>query len=72
VGFRVAYAGLSLEVQTPMSRAHMQFRSQIGGQQAVIFDLVADLNKWVSPFILGSFRKENIRTLACLKRYAER
>jgi hypothetical protein len=43
VGFRVAYAGLSLEVQTPMSSAHMQFRSQIGGQQAVIFDLVADL-----------------------------
>jgi uncharacterized protein YndB with AHSA1/START domain len=38
-------------------------------------DLVMNLPtlyKLASPFILRSFRKENLRTLACLKRYVER
>jgi uncharacterized protein YndB with AHSA1/START domain len=30
------------------------------------------LYKLVAPFVLWSFRKENLRTLACLKRYVER
>ena len=30
------------------------------------------LYKLASPLILGSFRKENVRTLACLKRYVEK
>ena len=38
-------------------------------------DLVMDLPaiyRLASPFILRSFRKENVRTLACLKQYVER
>jgi uncharacterized protein YndB with AHSA1/START domain len=38
-------------------------------------DLVMNLPtiyKLASPFILRSFRKENVRTLACLKQYVER
>jgi hypothetical protein len=30
------------------------------------------LYKLASPFILWSFRRENVRTLACLKQYAEK
>jgi uncharacterized protein YndB with AHSA1/START domain len=30
------------------------------------------LYRLVSPFIVRAFRKENLRTLACLKRYVER
>jgi hypothetical protein len=30
------------------------------------------LYKLASPFILGSFRKENVRTLDCLKRHVEK
>jgi hypothetical protein len=48
-----------------------------GGGTFVVRELDLLLNlpilcKLVLPFILRSFRKENVRTLACLKRYVEK